>query len=115
MLMNAKRVSMRGRQKTRAREMDQANRQHDAQTILVDAGHRDDEADARDVISAARDQAADLEAFLNKDETYAGHGQRRAAAADRLLAKDDREAAAGDRIQLTEGTTEVDDSSSDPP
>jgi len=99
----------------RAREMDQANRQHDAQTILVDAGHRDDAADARDVISATRDQAADLEAFLNKDETYVGHGQRRAAAVDRSHAKDDREAAAGDRIQLTEATSEADDSSSDPP
>jgi len=44
---------------------------------------------------------ADLKAFLDQEGTYDGLGERRAAALDRSHAKNDREASAQDRIQLT--------------
>ncbi|WP_130179252.1 hypothetical protein [Cryobacterium sp. SO1] len=68
--------------------------------ILADAEKRDDAADVRDVESDERAEAADLQAFLDVNEKYSGHGERRAAALDRTSAKSDREASADDRAEL---------------
>jgi len=70
--------------------------------IRADADRRDDEAAARDIAADERAEAADLQAFLDIGEDYAGHGERRAAALDRAHSKGDREKSADDRAQLSE-------------
>ncbi|WP_130176804.1 hypothetical protein [Cryobacterium sp. SO1] len=70
--------------------------------ILAHAERRDDQAELRDVESDKRSEAADLQAFLYTDSSYAGPGERRAAAVDRSHAKSDRESSAADRAQLSE-------------
>lgn len=74
-------------------------------TILEAARKRDIDADARDQISAERDQSADLKAFTSQDGD-GGYGTdlpaRRHAALDRLNAKGDRASAADDRVALAE-------------
>jgi len=70
--------------------------------ILGDADRRDDEAAARDIAADERAEAADLQAFLNVGEDYAGQRERRAAALDRAHAKCDREKSADDRAHLSE-------------
>ncbi|WP_151199564.1 hypothetical protein [Cryobacterium sp. LW097] len=76
--------------------------------ILADADQRDDEAELRDVESDKRSEAADLQAFLDTNSSYAGPGERRAAAVDRSNAKSDRESSAADRAQLSEQETNPD-------
>ncbi|POH67788.1 MULTISPECIES: hypothetical protein [Cryobacterium] len=76
--------------------------------ILADAERRDDQAELRDVESDKRSEAADLQAFLDTDSSYAGPGERRAAAVDRNHAKSDRESSAADRAQLSEHETNPD-------
>ena len=84
---------------------------HDQKTekILVDADRRDDEAAIRDGVSDKRAEAADLQAFLDTNETYSGHGERRAAALDRSHAKSDRESSAQDRAELAKQKDDADD------
>jgi hypothetical protein len=77
--------------------------------ILVDADRRDDEASARDVVADERAPTADLQAFMDLGEEYAGHGERRAAALDRAHAKGDREKSADDRAQLVDDYDNDDD------
>jgi hypothetical protein len=76
--------------------------EHDRKTeqILVDADRRDEEAEIRDGVSDKRSEAADLQAFMDTNETYSGLGERRAAAVDRSHAKHDRESSADDRAEL---------------
>ncbi|WP_146215833.1 hypothetical protein [Cryobacterium arcticum] len=76
--------------------------------ILADAECRDDQAELRDVESDKRSEAADLQAFLDTNSSYAGPGERRAAAVDRSHAKSDRESSAADRAQLSEHETDQD-------
>jgi len=45
--------------------------------ILADAERRDDEAELRDAESDRRSEAADLEALLDTNASYAGPGERR--------------------------------------
>jgi hypothetical protein len=77
------------------------------QKILADADRRDDEASARDVVADEREAAADLQAFMDLDQEYAGQGERRAAALDRASAKGDREMSADDRAQLSDDCTDA--------
>ena len=80
---------------------DDVSRTDRTRKILVDADRRDDKAAARDIVADERAQAADLEAFMDIGEEYAGHGERRAAALDRAHAKGDRQRSADDRAQLS--------------
>ena len=83
-------------------DLDRARRGEKTQKILEDASDRDDEATARDAVADERERVADLEAFTDPNSTYAGQGERRAAAHDRADSKVDREASAKDRIHLSE-------------
>ena len=106
-----------GNAREQARQSNRAVRQLETDKILIDADQRDDAATARDVASDKRERAADLKAFLDQDEPYAGLNQRRAAALDRSRAKGDREASAQDRAELTKPDPDPDaaDRSSEAP
>jgi hypothetical protein len=93
------------RDATRAkRDAERASHLEIVEKVLGAAEVRDLDADARDLISTERDQAADLKAFTSPDGDN-GYGEnlpaRRHAAQDRRDAKDDRTSAADDRAALT--------------
>lgn len=54
------------------------------------------------MIADQRDEAADLDSFLDVGKDYFGHRERRAAAMDRAHSKGDREKSADDRAQLSD-------------
>ena len=79
-------------------------RQAEVQGLLDDAETRDEQADVRDSIAAARDNAGDLESFLDPSTDYdAVLRARRAASRDRTDSKGDRLSAADDRAKLAPG------------
>ncbi|MDQ0743279.1 hypothetical protein QFZ62_000587 [Clavibacter sp. B3I6] len=83
-------------------ELDRERADEDStESILADADRRDERADIRDAVSDERERVADKEAFTAPGGSYAGQGERRAAAQDRLHAKGDRESSADDRVRLT--------------
>ena len=78
-----------------------SERRAEVQRLLDDAEARDEQADVRDTVAAARDNAGDLESFLNPSVDYdALLDARRAAARDRTYSKGDRLNAADDRSKL---------------
>lgn len=88
---------------TAAREAQETDRELQAQQILAGAAGRDEDADARDVIAADRDEVASRDAFVSERGDYgAALMARRSAALDRLDSKDDRTCSARDRANLTE-------------
>ncbi len=88
---------------TAAREASQAEREQQARQILAGAAGRDQDADARDLIAADRDEVASREAFVSERGDYdVALKARRSAALDRLDSKDDRTSSAHDRARLTE-------------
>jgi hypothetical protein len=88
------------------REVALARRREATAGILAVADERDADADLRDDVSAERDHAADLDAFVRPDDESYGsdHPERRHAALDRIHAKDDCASSADDRRALAEDT-----------
>jgi hypothetical protein len=83
-----------------AREDAECERANQVRKIKAGAGERDEQADARDMVSSRRDMAANLDEWMRKSDDDEPYEARALAAEDRRRSRRDRMASADDRDHL---------------